>query len=132
MNFPLRQAPICPFNLSCKESPFIFLVEVYVAVRVTPNISRWFDKEKKLHGKSSWVSTPLHLPNARNLHFPAAGSLCSLQPLLFSNKDMAFSTRINSAMDVIAGFTSSHFRGLALGEGVHGGLHVVFDLETPH
>merc|ERR1711954_34282 len=76
---------------------------------VTPNMFSWSERRKKLQGRSSCVNVPLHLPSARNLHFPSIWSLWSLQPLLFSNKSIVLSTNKNSAIEVMAGLTSSHY-----------------------
>lgn len=107
MCLPVLHGPIMFCILLCNSSPFDFLVAVYVDFRVTPSMSRWSDSLKKLHGRSSCVKVPFHLPNGRNLHFPDVGSLCIMQPELFSNIIIAWSTIMNSFIEVMLGFRSS-------------------------
>ena len=89
------------------RSPLTFLVAMKVDFKVTPRKSRWSEREKKPWGIIACVSSDLHFPSGRNLHFLDSIDLCIMQPDAFSKIVMTLSMRRNSHSDVTASFTSS-------------------------
>ena len=109
MKRPPFQGPmtflICLFRIS----PFTFLVAMKVDFKVTPRKSKWSDLMKKPWGIIACVSSVLHSPSGRNLHFLDSIDLCIVQPDAFSKIVITLSMSRSSNSDVTAGFTSSQY-----------------------
>ena len=95
------------FILSCRISPLALLVDMKVALRVTPRKYRWLERVKKSCGIMAWVREVLHFPSAKDLHFLDSADLCIMHPEENSKRFITLSTSLNSHKFVIAGLRSS-------------------------
>ena len=103
------QEPALFLSFDFMVSPLFFLVFWYESNSSTPSMSKCSEKVMYRHagGKSSGCRVPSHLPRRRNFTFPDVGSRWSSHPEAASKRRVSFSTRVNSATEVIAGLQSS-------------------------